>query len=77
MFIIKYSYLDESCPDNNLCALLSISGWTIGGTVNLPSSPAIHLVYNTRTTISGPGDLVERSTMADESSASLARITTT
>ena len=37
-------------PDNHLCASQSIFGWTIGGTVNSPSSPAIHLVYNTRTT---------------------------
>ena len=32
----------------------------IGGTVNLPSSPAIDLVYNTRTTISDLGDGVRR-----------------
>ena len=28
--------------------------------MNLPSSPAIHLVYNTRTTISDPGDSFRR-----------------
>ena len=47
-------------PDNHLCASQSIFGWTIGGTVNSPSSPAIHLVYNTRTTISDLGDGVRR-----------------
>ena len=46
--------------DNHLCASQSIFGWTIGGTVNSPSSPAIHLVYNTRTTISDLGDGVRR-----------------
>ena len=47
-------------PDNHLCASQSVFGWTIGGTVNSPSSPAIHLVYNTRTTISDLGDDVRR-----------------
>ena len=43
-------------PDINRCASLSISGCMIRGTVNLPSSHAIHVVYNSRTTISDPGD---------------------
>ena len=44
-------------PDNHLYVSQSIFGWTIGGTVN---SPAIHLVYNTRTTIFDLGDGVRR-----------------